>query len=49
LCNGVEVSQRKLPVKEHSVVVPYKPNQYLTVRLEVESGLRKSGVSAAKR
>jgi alpha-mannosidase len=48
LCNGVEVSQRKLPVKEHTVVVPYKPNQYLTVRLEAESDLRKPGASAAK-
>jgi hypothetical protein len=49
LCNGVEVPQGKLPVKEHSVMAPYKPNQYLTLRLQAESDLKKPGASAARR
>ncbi len=40
LCNGVEVNQRKLTSTATSVRVPYKPNQYVTVRLRAESALK---------
>jgi hypothetical protein len=39
LCNGVEVNQRKLTSTATSVRVPYKPNQYVTVRLKGEGAL----------
>ena len=42
LCNGVEVNQRKLPSTAQTVAVPFKPNQYITVRLDAESGLVKT-------
>ncbi len=35
LCNGVEDDQRTLPATAHSVTVPYKPNQFTTVRLKL--------------
>ena len=37
LCNGVEEDQRKLAVTGNAVTVPYKPNQFMTVRLKLES------------
>ncbi len=37
LCNGVEADQRKLVVAGGGVTVPYKPNQFMTVRLKLES------------
>jgi len=41
LCNGVEVNQRKLLSKAKSVIVPYKPNQFITIRLTAESDIQK--------
>jgi alpha-mannosidase len=40
LCNGVEEPLRKLPASENSVIVPFEPNQYITVRLRAESALK---------
>ena len=40
LCNGVEVNQRKLPATVNTVKVPYKANQFVTVRLKGEGALR---------
>jgi hypothetical protein len=36
LCNGVEEDQRKLALTGNGVTIPYKPNQFTTVRLKVE-------------
>lgn len=41
LCNGVEVNQRQLTVARNTVKVPYKPNQYVTVRLKADGDLQK--------
>ena len=41
LCNGVEVNQRKLSATANSVIVPYKPNQFTTIRLTAESDIKK--------
>ena len=41
LCNGVEEDQRKLAVTGNAVTVPYKPNQFMTVRLKLESEPKK--------
>ena len=38
LCNGVEDIQRPLPCTAHSVTVPYKPSQFITIRLQLETG-----------
>ncbi|MBU6401041.1 MAG: hypothetical protein KGS61_12030, partial [Verrucomicrobia bacterium] len=42
LCNGVEVNKRKLAATANSVLVPYTPNQYVTVRLEADGALRQT-------
>ena len=36
LCNGVEEKQQKLASAANAVIVPYKPNAFTTVRLNVE-------------
>jgi alpha-mannosidase len=36
LCNGVEENQQKLAVANNGVTVPFKPNQFITVRLKLE-------------
>jgi len=36
LCNGVEVNERKLKSAANSVAIPYKPNAFVTVRLNAE-------------
>ncbi len=41
LCNGVEENQRRLAVAAGGVTIPYKPNQFTTVRLKLEGELRK--------
>ena len=41
LSNGVEEPQRKLETTAHSIRVPYKPNQYITIRLSAEAMLMK--------
>ncbi|HWQ91750.1 MAG TPA: glycosyl hydrolase-related protein, partial [Clostridia bacterium] len=46
LCNGVEVPQSKLSTTPHSVTVPYKPNQFITVRLRAESALKSKALAA---
>lgn len=35
LCNGVEVNQRPLSHTVHSVAIPFEPNRYITVRLQL--------------
>ena len=35
LCNGVEVNQEPLSHTDHTVTIPYKPNRYTTVRLQL--------------
>jgi alpha-mannosidase len=37
LCNGVEENQRKLAVSANAVKFPVKPNQYVTLRLKLDS------------
>ena len=37
LCNGVEVNQRKLAAAGNTVKVPYKSNQYVTVRFKIDA------------
>jgi alpha-mannosidase len=37
LCNGVEENQRRLAVAANGVSIPYKPNQFTTLRLKLES------------
>ncbi|MBI4662135.1 MAG: hypothetical protein HY735_25215 [Verrucomicrobia bacterium] len=41
LCNGMEVNQRRLETTAASVNVPFKANQFVTVRLKVESGVQR--------
>jgi hypothetical protein len=45
LCNGVEAPQQKLVVSDQSVSVPFNPNQFITIKIQAESGL-KSGRGA---
>ena len=39
-CNGVEVNQEPLSHAEHSVTIPYGPNQFTTVRLNLREVAR---------
>jgi hypothetical protein len=41
LCNGVEANRQKLKIAGNSVRVPFRPNQYVTVRLKAEAQLEK--------
>jgi hypothetical protein len=41
LSNGVEEPQHKLATTAHSIKFPYKPNQYITIRLSAEAMLMK--------
>jgi hypothetical protein len=42
LCNGVETPLQKLPSTAGAVILPYKPNQFTTIRLSAESALKRS-------
>ena len=37
LCNGVEENKQKLVSSNDAVIVPYKPNSYITVRLKTSA------------
>jgi alpha-mannosidase len=39
LTNGVEKNKKELPVKRHTVIVPYQSNNFTTVRLYLKPGI----------
>lgn len=41
LCNGVEVNQQKLVRTPNSAAFPYKPNQFITLRLKAQPAMHR--------
>ena len=41
LCNGIEEQKQKLNVQGNTVIVPFKPNQFITVKLKPQTGVHR--------